>query len=166
MPAGTAGTYCRYSFYSPNRCDHRQYESSLIMDCCIILPGCSLAPTYTPLIHLVYIYMYRPVRRECAACIRQSHARQAILCPSDWPGQLKLTIKLFISCEGPPDSSRETAGGCRRQPSPAQPSPAQPSPAFASPTPSTSTCARREAKAKARGKSPRTTAKFREDDGS
>ena len=79
---------------------------------------------------------------------------------------------------GPPGTFKRDSWGLRRQPSPAQPSPAQPSPAqpspaqpsppLPSPTPSTSTCSRRaaKAKAKARGKSPRTMAKFCQVDGS
>ena len=59
---------------------------------------------------------------------------------------------------GPPGTFKRDSWGCRR--SPAQPSPAQPSPPLPSPTPSTSTCSRRAAKAKARGKSPRTNSKI------
>ncbi len=72
-------------------------------------------------------------------CIWQ-HARQAILCPSDWPGQVKIIIEQSLSCEAPPASFK------RRQLAAAP----QPSPALPSPTPSTSTCSRRAAKAKAR----------------
>ena len=77
---------------------------------------------------------------------------------------MEIAINQLLSCDGPPQRSKETAGGRAR--SPAQPSPAQPSPPLPSPTPSTSTCSRRAAKAKARGKSPRTMAKFCQVDGS
>ena len=95
--------------------------------------------------------------------VMQSHARQATLCLSGL-GQMEIAINQLLSCEGPPERSKETAGGCRR--SPAQPAPAQPSPPLPSPTPSTSTCSRRAAKAKARGKGPRTMAKLCQVDGS
>ncbi len=45
--------------------------------------------------------MYVSFHKECPACIRQPHVRQAILRPPDWPGHAKLTIKQFLSCEGP-----------------------------------------------------------------
>ena len=72
---------------------------------------------------------------------------------------MEIAINQLLSCDGPPQRSKETAGGCAC-------SPAQPTPPLPSPTPSTSTCSRRAAKAKARGKSPRTMAKFCQVDGS
>ena len=47
---------------------------------------------------------------------------------------MEIAINQLLSCDGPPERSKETAGGCARspaQPSPAQPSPAQPSPPLA-----------------------------------
>ena len=44
---------------------------------------------------------------------------------------MEIAIIQWLSCDGPPQRSKETAGGCAR--SPAQPSPAQPSPALPSP---------------------------------
>ncbi len=90
------------------------------------------------------------------------HARQAILCPSHWPGQVRITNKMIAFVRGSP----ETLG----LPPAAQPSPAasaaQLSPPLPLPTPSTSTCMRRTAEAKARGESPRSLAKKRQVDGS
>ena len=42
---------------------------------------------------------------------------------------MEIAINQLLSCDGPPERSKETAGGCAR--SPAQPSPAQPSPPLA-----------------------------------
>ena len=44
---------------------------------------------------------YSPFHKECPACIRQPHVGQAILRPSDWPGQGEITMKQMLSCEGP-----------------------------------------------------------------
>ncbi len=95
---------------------------------------------------------YSPFHKVCPACIWQPHVRQAILRPSDWPGQGEITMNQLLLCEGRLERLKETAGAAP------QPSPAQPS--LPSLTPSTSTCSRRAAKAKARGKSPRTMAYF------
>ncbi len=93
-----------------------------------------------------------PFHKECPACIRQPHARQAFLCPSVWPGQVNITTVYIIDCYGarPPGTFKNDSWGL---PPAAQPSPALPSPRLASPTPntSTSTYSRRAAKAKARG---------------
>ena len=47
---------------------------------------------------------------------------------------MEIAINQLLSCDGPPQRSKETAGGCARssaQPSPAQPSPPLPSPPLA-----------------------------------
>ena len=44
------------------------------------------------------------------ASIRQPCARQAILCPSDWPGQVETTSNQFLSCEGPTERSEKKLG--------------------------------------------------------
>ena len=54
---------------------------------------------------------------------------------------MEIAINQLLSCDGPPQRSKKTAGGCAR--SPAQPSPAQPSPPLPSPR-------RRQAQALAR----------------
>ena len=98
---------------------------------------------------------HSPFHKECPACIRQPHVRQAILRPSDWPGQRDITIKQLFVVRGPRlKRLKETAGAAPQpspaQPSPAQPSPAQPSPPLPSPTPSTSTCSRLRPRQEAR----------------
>ena len=70
-------------------------------------------------------YTVRCIKR-CPACIRQPRARQATLCPSDWPGQLHFQINQLSPCESPPERSKERAGGGRC--SPAQFNPFLPSP--------------------------------------
>ena len=66
---------------------------------------------------------HSPFHKECPACIRQPHVRQAILRPSDWPGQRDITIKQLFVVRGPRLKRLKETAGAAPQPSPAQPSP-------------------------------------------
>ena len=76
----------------------------------------------------MYVYVYvRSVFKECPACIRQPHAKQAILCPARLTDQGRRKNNYYlISCGGPGNVHKRQLGaaeGCRQQPSPAQPNP-------------------------------------------
>ena len=63
--------------------------------------------------HVAPIYR-SPFRKEFPACTRQPEPRRAMLCPSDWPGQMVLPIIVMV--RGPLELSPGTAGACRQQP--------------------------------------------------
>ena len=87
------------------------------------------------------------------ACILQPHARQAILCPTDQPGQV-LNLTDCHRARAPPDlQERQLGAAASSFPLPPPP------PSSPPPTSSTGTCSRQTSKAKARCRSPRTMAR-------